>query len=648
LARWIQPLPQGNDLFAVWIAPWGDVVAVGAGGTIVQSADNGEHWVVRRLGDATLHAVWGPGDDRLYVLGNYGTVYFSQDRGRNFALLNVGTDADLYAMSGRGKDFYIGGADGQLIHSADAGASWQTQHLAPVVGKKKKDVGTFYGPDDIVGVAVGTSDRVVAIANYGGVYVSDDRGGSWRQRRILRWEWGLAPKEGDEAYLMLERVLAYRSDFLILTSEGFPCSRELPSERWCPALRLKGEQLEVWPVHHVVPPVYEPDFSLKMPSYHGLSIDQTGSVFVTSESYGPLVGNERAGELKEMTATDYGVPSDTILSGFNDVVGNQNALFGVSSSGEIARFGDAGKHVRILSGRGEEVQLLWADSTRIMAFGRKGVQITVDRGSSWSEPRKLTSVKDESVRAVWGANGRVYAAGNFGVLRSADGGTTWTPVELPKLADFFPLNGWTPDGESLVIVGDVFDRRKRLPSGVVMQFSNNSWTRVPMVSPPVRGERPVFRAVHGNAEGNIYVVGMAGLMYRSLGGRGFSRVGHFGPKEQLLDVQAGRGTNVWVLVKNTGKLDARLMFSSDAGDHFTEVQSPTHCLSGIAGSADGELVVDACGRLFERAPNSNEWMALTQGTGIAGQLDNLVTLGRRHFVAGHLFSRSILEVLPRQ
>jgi hypothetical protein len=82
VSRWVLPQPHGNRLFSVWLAPWGDVIAVGNGGTVQHSVDYGEHWNVRQLGDMVLRGIWGPGDDRVYLVGD-GGLYLSRDRAKS-------------------------------------------------------------------------------------------------------------------------------------------------------------------------------------------------------------------------------------------------------------------------------------------------------------------------------------------------------------------------------------------------------------------------------------------------------------------------------------------------------------------------------------------------------------------------------------
>jgi photosystem II stability/assembly factor-like uncharacterized protein len=116
VSRWVLPLPHGNRLFSVWLAPWGDVLAVGDGGTVQHSVDYGEHWNVRQLGDVLLRGIWGPGDDRVYLVGDRGRLYLSLDRARSFEPMTTGSESDFYSITGRGDELYVAASGGVVFH----------------------------------------------------------------------------------------------------------------------------------------------------------------------------------------------------------------------------------------------------------------------------------------------------------------------------------------------------------------------------------------------------------------------------------------------------------------------------------------------------------------------------------------------------
>ena len=70
---WRYPLPQGNDLSAVWGASSSDVWAVGRGGTILHW--DGVVWTgTTALAPDELHSVHGSGASDVWAVGNYSKV----------------------------------------------------------------------------------------------------------------------------------------------------------------------------------------------------------------------------------------------------------------------------------------------------------------------------------------------------------------------------------------------------------------------------------------------------------------------------------------------------------------------------------------------------------------------------------------------
>ncbi len=72
-----------------------------------------------------LRGIWGDGASLVFAVGDKGLVVRSKDHGNTWkALLNVGTSANLNAIWGVGKDVYVAGAAGTMVHSSDGGDNW--------------------------------------------------------------------------------------------------------------------------------------------------------------------------------------------------------------------------------------------------------------------------------------------------------------------------------------------------------------------------------------------------------------------------------------------------------------------------------------------------------------------------------------------
>src|SRR4029079_11637283 len=97
--RWLNPLPQGNQLQGVWGSSATDVYAVGQHGTILHSSDHGASWQPQVSGTLeTLNAVWGTGASDVYAVGSHGTILETTDGGRTWTQMSINTPQDLWSI----------------------------------------------------------------------------------------------------------------------------------------------------------------------------------------------------------------------------------------------------------------------------------------------------------------------------------------------------------------------------------------------------------------------------------------------------------------------------------------------------------------------------------------------------------------------
>ena len=100
--------------------------SVGAGGTILKTADGGKKW--KRVTSGTgslLTAVFFIDDRRGWVVGANGTVRQSTDGGENWRPIPVGTQSPLYGVFfiSPQQGWIVGGA-GTILHTTDGGETW--------------------------------------------------------------------------------------------------------------------------------------------------------------------------------------------------------------------------------------------------------------------------------------------------------------------------------------------------------------------------------------------------------------------------------------------------------------------------------------------------------------------------------------------
>lgn len=138
-------------------------VAVGTGGVIVRRTSFADWAPIASPTDADLLAVdqWGP---RIIAVGRGGAVVRSDDDGLGFATVELGVTEDLHAVWLDGQRGVIVGDD-QIAWSSDGGDGWALATL-PAGGAALRGVAA----DDDVLWAVGLAGVIVR---------SDDGGASW-------------------------------------------------------------------------------------------------------------------------------------------------------------------------------------------------------------------------------------------------------------------------------------------------------------------------------------------------------------------------------------------------------------------------------------------------------------------------------------
>lgn len=146
------------------------LVAVGADGTLLRSADQGARWQKMASGTTEdLFAVKAIGKGRIAAAGANGTLLISQDAGQTWQSQNTGSKADFYSMttvpSGH---ILLGGRSGEILRSSDMGITWQSS--------SDKGKGSIL---DLLGLSNG---YVIAVGNNGVLLLSKDQGETWQSK----------------------------------------------------------------------------------------------------------------------------------------------------------------------------------------------------------------------------------------------------------------------------------------------------------------------------------------------------------------------------------------------------------------------------------------------------------------------------------
>jgi photosystem II stability/assembly factor-like uncharacterized protein len=144
---------------------------VGYYGTILHSADRGATWELQPSGTTeALYRVVFTSPERGWAAGAFGTLLFTENGGKTWQKGESGTGEHLlglhFADERRG---WAAGARGTVIHTADGGASWSDQSIG----------------EDVVLNAVFfvTPERGWMAGEFGTIYATTDGGRRWRKQK---------------------------------------------------------------------------------------------------------------------------------------------------------------------------------------------------------------------------------------------------------------------------------------------------------------------------------------------------------------------------------------------------------------------------------------------------------------------------------
>ena len=461
---WQNPLPQGNNLNAVWgngpnevfavgdhgtilhydgiewrimessttqqlKGVWGssstDVFVVGGGGVILNY--NGSVWNTMNSGTTQdLNCVWGSSANSIFAVGSNGTI--QRYNGSNWSKMNSGTPNDLNGIWGNSaNEVFVVGANGTIQYYD--GNSWTmmnsgTQgYLADIWGS---------GPNDIF--AVGTY-----ILHYDGVsWIQMQEGTSYQLQAV----WGTSS-----------------SDVFVVGHGGFGVDRVLHynGSEWQQISRGEFKYL-----HGVWGNSSESVFAV---GWDGIILYYNGSIWSkmnhgTSVSWGGIWGS------------------------------GSNRIFVVGEGGVILHY-NGQQWDTVNSGISESLFGVWGTrDSDVFAVGWDGVILHYD-GDQWSQ---MNSGTDAHLNAVWGTGGGdVFAVGWQGTILHYDG-TRWNEMESGD-TEWIDLTGvWGSSSDNVYVVGSSTWGRN-----VVLHYDGSSWSEI--------AGGVVRNGVWGSGPNDVYIVG---------------------------------------------------------------------------------------------------------------------------------------------
>ncbi len=162
--HWTAETAEGGFFFSrdgLWGVSASDIFSAGNG---LMRSKGDDHWTNVTTPDASFDSwnLWGTGPDNIFLAGENGVVSHSADDGATWTLQTIAPTLALWSVWGPSADeVYEVGFEGVIIHTTDRGATWTTQ----ASGTTKNLYAVWgSGPDDVYtggegGVLFHTSDR---------------------------------------------------------------------------------------------------------------------------------------------------------------------------------------------------------------------------------------------------------------------------------------------------------------------------------------------------------------------------------------------------------------------------------------------------------------------------------------------------------
>ena len=152
---WQNPLPQGNELDAIYFTDSNTGYAVGVPGTIIKTTDGGITWTISSGGNYTqLNSIFFTNNSTGYIAGNGrigDLILKTTDAGSTWNTVLSGTGYGVNSIFFPTDDIGYGvGIFGEIVKTTDAGNTWTYQNSGTLA-----NLTSVYFTDDITGYAVG-------------------------------------------------------------------------------------------------------------------------------------------------------------------------------------------------------------------------------------------------------------------------------------------------------------------------------------------------------------------------------------------------------------------------------------------------------------------------------------------------------------
>lgn len=146
-------------------------------GTVLRTDDGGKHWTHMNLGtNELLRRGSFPSADVAWLVGHRGSIFTTQDAGESWHVSHAETSIYLRDIAFHNPTTgWAVGHEGTILYTQDAGQHWQRQSIADWT---RRDL------PRLSGIAILDQRRAISVGEFGTVAYSNDGGSSWHHKTV--------------------------------------------------------------------------------------------------------------------------------------------------------------------------------------------------------------------------------------------------------------------------------------------------------------------------------------------------------------------------------------------------------------------------------------------------------------------------------
>ncbi|QTA78056.1 immunoglobulin-like fold-containing [Desulfonema limicola] len=540
--EWMNPLPQGNTIKAVWGSSGSDVFAVGLRGTILHY--NGSVWSEMNSGTSNdLLGIWGSSASDVFAVGYIGTIlHYDGDTWSEMSSDNSNGLLGIWGSSA--SDVFVVDNYGNILHYN--GNTWSemssgnTNRLSGIWGSSASDV-----------FAVGDSGTIL---HYDGNTWSEMSSDMTSQ---LNGVWGSSSSD----------IFAVGNSETILHYDGNTWSEmNSGTSNWL--LGIWGSSnSDVFAVG-----IYGTILHYDGNIWSKMSSGNTNgllSVWGSSNSDVFAVGGY--GTILHYDGNTLSEISSVNTYNLKDIWGHSSSDVFAVGDYDIDDYGilhyDGNTWSEIHYGTKKVLYSVWGSSASdVFAVGLETI-LHYD-GNIWSE----NSINLKIVYAVWGSSSSdVFAVGNdwfyHGIILHYDG-NTWSEMSSGNTNGLSSV--WGSSASNVFAVGS---------NGTILHYDGNTWSEMSS------GTTDHLSDIWGSSASNVFVVGSNGTILHYDGNTWFKMSS--GTTDHLLDVWGSSASNIFIVGYRGFNYDGTILHYD--GDTWSEMIFGTNPLYGVWGSSESDV-----------------------------------------------------------